>query len=437
MSKRTVFTTISPLPSGVSREAVLDFLKDHLGMIDLNPLVKDRYLIQAPADADPEEVSCTWYSLTDEITYLPGGLATGDISYTCAFYDLPNGIQTHCRAPLGVDIRAKWTLNGTLPGEPLQPVELGIGAPQTGLYIREDVDLRCNLLMAGFVKKNLKKSHGVLIDRLVSKARFGSRAPSFEQRDRLSTTEKPPVRSWSPARPPPSQPLGWPPATQDAPAAQLPRKPSPPRYAQQPYAQPVRYPSPHHPPDVGNQLHLYQANGQDYAAPHQQQQGHGQYNSAPASQSSTPAPPYALPTPASRDPSLYPNPLRLRNSSASSVGSQRESMGQPSWGQNGSSISLGSHQSHHARSASAQSQPHADYPEMNPYSGGAAAEETTPQDKKAPAVFIAELGGHDPRDVIYRAGFRPDAPVEHPASLRPGHNRVTGTLNGPFVAELE
>ncbi|KKY38587.1 hypothetical protein UCDDA912_g01424 [Diaporthe ampelina] len=172
MSKRSVFTTISPLPAGIPREIVLDFLHNHLEMIDLNPLVKERHPIKPPADAPADEMNCIWYSLTDRITYLPGGLASGDISYTCAFHDLPDGIQTHCRAPLNVGIRGKWTLCGTLPGEPAEPVELGIGAPASGLYIREDVDLRCNLLMTGFVKKNLKKSHATLVDHLIEKARL-------------------------------------------------------------------------------------------------------------------------------------------------------------------------------------------------------------------------------------------------------------------------
>jgi len=35
MSRRTIFTTITPLPAGVSRETVLDTLHDHLEMIDV------------------------------------------------------------------------------------------------------------------------------------------------------------------------------------------------------------------------------------------------------------------------------------------------------------------------------------------------------------------------------------------------------------------
>lgn len=58
-----------------------------------------------------------------------------------------------------------------MPGEPAEPIELGLGAPSTGLYLREDVDLRCNIFMAGFVKKTIKKSHSTLVDRLHELAR--------------------------------------------------------------------------------------------------------------------------------------------------------------------------------------------------------------------------------------------------------------------------
>lgn len=102
MSKRTTFTTISPLPPGITRDVVVEFLHNHQEMIDLNPLVKERHCIKPPSHATPEEFHCTWYSLTDRISYLPGGLANGDVTYTCAFHDLPNGLQTHCYAPAGL-----------------------------------------------------------------------------------------------------------------------------------------------------------------------------------------------------------------------------------------------------------------------------------------------------------------------------------------------
>lgn len=137
MSKRTTFTTISPLPPGITREVVISFLHNHVEMIDLNPLVIERHPISPPPHAPAEEQRCVWWSMTDKISYLPGGVVTGDVTYTAAFNDLPNGIQTHVYAPMGTDIRERWSLNGSLPGEPLEPVELGIGAPRQGLYLRE------------------------------------------------------------------------------------------------------------------------------------------------------------------------------------------------------------------------------------------------------------------------------------------------------------
>ncbi|KAL7817858.1 hypothetical protein V8C26DRAFT_398201 [Trichoderma gracile] len=170
MSKRTVFTSITPLPPGISRQTAIDFLHNHVEMIDLNPLVTDRHVIPPPPHALPEEHVCTWYSITDKISYLPGNLATGAISYTAAFHDLPMGLQTHCHAPMGVDLREKWTVGGSEPGEAPEPMELGLGAPRTGLYIREDVIITCNVMMAGFIKKTIKKAHGTLMEALSVKA---------------------------------------------------------------------------------------------------------------------------------------------------------------------------------------------------------------------------------------------------------------------------
>ncbi|TVY91568.1 hypothetical protein LAWI1_G002821 [Lachnellula willkommii] len=172
MSKRTVFTTVTPLPAGISRETVLETLHDHLEMIDLNPLVEERHPIKPPPKSTAEEYHCQWYSLTDRVNYLPGGLASGKVSYDACFHDLPIGLQTHVYAPMGLNIKGKWSLGGSLPGEPVAPVEMGVGAPLQGLWIREDVDMKCNIMMTSFVKKTLKKAHASLVDRLLVKAQI-------------------------------------------------------------------------------------------------------------------------------------------------------------------------------------------------------------------------------------------------------------------------
>ncbi len=170
MSKRTQFTTVTPLPEGITRETVLETLHDHLEMIDLNPLVTERHPIRPPPEADAEEFHAQWYSVTDKVNYLPGGLYSGAVSFNCCFHDLPNGLQTHIYAPMGLDMRGRWTLGGTLPGEPRQPVELGVGIPKTGLYLREDVNMKVNIVMTKFVKGTTKRTHTKLVNRLVEKA---------------------------------------------------------------------------------------------------------------------------------------------------------------------------------------------------------------------------------------------------------------------------
>ncbi|KAG6003173.1 hypothetical protein E4U21_002287 [Claviceps maximensis] len=167
MPKRTLFTSITPLPRHLSRDAAIAFLHDHVSMIDLNPLIQERHRIRPPAHSPDDERGCAWYSLTDKVPYLPRGFGgLGRVTYTCAFHDLPGGLQTHCYAPMGVQTRSRWSVGGRGPGEPPEPVELGLKAPAEGLYLREDVDLRCHFFVAGLVKKTILKSHGTLVERL-------------------------------------------------------------------------------------------------------------------------------------------------------------------------------------------------------------------------------------------------------------------------------
>ncbi|KAF2755082.1 hypothetical protein EJ05DRAFT_121923 [Pseudovirgaria hyperparasitica] len=181
MSKRTYFTTVTPLPPSISKETVMETFHNHFDMIDLGPLVVSRTKCEPPDHASEEERKCQWYTITDRVSYLPGGLAEGNVSFNASFHDLHDGLQTHVFAPMGVNIKGKWSVGGSLPGEPRETSELGIGAPKEGLYIREDVDLRCNMLVMAFVKKNLKKSHEELvqrlINRLIEKERVSGRPP--------------------------------------------------------------------------------------------------------------------------------------------------------------------------------------------------------------------------------------------------------------------
>lgn len=181
MSKRSIYTIITPLPGTITRETAIATLHNHSEMIELNPLVIKHETCRPPPNAPPDEFHCTWYELTDKIQYMPG--VKSNISYKACFHDLPRGIQTHVYAPAGLEIKEKWTIGGNAPGEPRETLELGLqGAPREGLYLREDVDMRCNIVMTNFVKKTLKKAHSVLVDRLVVKADL-----TEERRDGLSS----------------------------------------------------------------------------------------------------------------------------------------------------------------------------------------------------------------------------------------------------------
>ncbi|KAK7738901.1 hypothetical protein SLS63_002238 [Diaporthe eres] len=392
MSKRSVFTSITPLPAGIAREVVLNFLHNHLEMIDLNPLVKERHPIKPPADAPADEMNCIWYSLTDRITYLPGGLASGDISYTCAFHDLPDGIQTHCRAPLNVDIRDKWTLCGTLPGEPAEPVELGIGAPATGLYIREDVDLRCNLLMTGFVKKNLKKSHATLVDTLVEKATLamsGDKDSLYTGRSPSSAAEEKPVL-FSPSQSSQKQAQRY-----SGQATTAGTRRSPPPQLGSPFPLRVRNLS------VGS-AHVTQPlpGTTTTMTPSNSSSGGGRSASYRSSDSSS--------------------------GSTATAATSRPSVSEPRTSSSGDD--------------------HPEYPSLNPYSGAGGGGSSSSPDEPLPPrtpLFFAELVGSEGlrkakgEEEQARGGGGGGAHY-HPSVLRPGGRAGMGArLDSPFIAELE
>lgn len=172
MKKKSVFCTITPIPSHIPRQLAIDMLHSHQEIIELNPLVIEVKAIKAPQSAPPDEFFSTWYEITERIKFIPGiGKAgTGKISFNGCFHDMPWGLQTHVYAPMGVDLRNKWQIRGNQQGEPPETRELGSGAPSSGLYLREDIEIRCNPAVVGFVKKEMKASSKTMVDRLVKKA---------------------------------------------------------------------------------------------------------------------------------------------------------------------------------------------------------------------------------------------------------------------------
>ena len=172
LRKKEVFTQITVIPSHIPRQLALDILHSHSEIITLNPLVLEHHPVKAPRDAAADEYYATWYEITERIQLVPGigKMGSGKISFKGCFHDMPWGIQTHIYAPMNIDMRNNWRICGNQPGEPPEPKELGIDAPAEGLYLREDIEIKCNVTMVSFVKNQMKAASKVMVDRIIKKA---------------------------------------------------------------------------------------------------------------------------------------------------------------------------------------------------------------------------------------------------------------------------
>ncbi|KAI1503748.1 hypothetical protein F5X99DRAFT_89001 [Biscogniauxia marginata] len=176
LRKKEVYTVITPIPSFIPRQLAIDILHSHGEVITLNPLVLSHKQIKAPRDAAADEYFSTWYEITERIQYIPGTgrFGSGKIVFNGCFHDLPWGLQTHIYAPLNVDLRNKYRIGGNQPGvEHPEQAEIGLaalGAPKDGLYLREDIEIRCNITMVGMVKAQMKTASKEMVQRIIKKA---------------------------------------------------------------------------------------------------------------------------------------------------------------------------------------------------------------------------------------------------------------------------
>ncbi|KAF4984083.1 hypothetical protein FDECE_17160 [Fusarium decemcellulare] len=176
LRKKETLTIITPIPGFIPRQLALDILHSHSEVITLNPLVIGHKPISAPRNAAADEFYSTWYEITERIQYIPGmgKIGSGKLTFNGCFHNMPWGLQTHIYIPLGVDMRNRYRVQGNQPGiEPPEQPELGLeelGAPKEGLYLRTDVELKCNITMMGFVKSESRKASVEMVNRMVKKA---------------------------------------------------------------------------------------------------------------------------------------------------------------------------------------------------------------------------------------------------------------------------
>lgn len=144
----------------------------------MNPLVTGFKPIKPPRNAPSDEYYSTWYEITERIQYIPclRRLGSGSISFNGCFHNMPWGLQSHIvvGSPANVDLRNKYRIAGNQPGvEPPVPQEMGLaalGAPKDGLYLHEDIEIRCNFVMVSFVKAQLKTASKEMVNRIIKKA---------------------------------------------------------------------------------------------------------------------------------------------------------------------------------------------------------------------------------------------------------------------------
>jgi len=189
---KTLYTTIDQIPSHIPRQLAIELLQSHGELITLNPLVLDYSAIKAPRDAPNDEFYSTWYEITQRIQFMPGigKMGSSKISFRGCFHDMPWGVQTHMYVPMGIELRHKYQIKGNQPGEPPEPKELGSNAPREGLYLRVDTQIKANVTMVSFVKKELKAASKTMIERMLKKAELidaGILQAMFDDAGKLKT----------------------------------------------------------------------------------------------------------------------------------------------------------------------------------------------------------------------------------------------------------
>ena len=215
LRKKEAFTVITPIPGFIPRQLAIDILHSHSEVITLNPLVLDHQPIAAPQNAETDEYYATWYEITERITFMPGigRMGASIIKFNGCFHDMPWGLQTHIYAPMSVDLRNTYRIAGNQSNhEPPEQLEIGLsalGAPSDGLYLREDIEIKCSRTVMSFVKSQMKKAGGEMVKRIIKKAELldagvlqamieDGKLKTFNPADKRNSNRRSAVQSHSP-----------------------------------------------------------------------------------------------------------------------------------------------------------------------------------------------------------------------------------------------
>ncbi|KAF2724772.1 hypothetical protein K431DRAFT_281723 [Polychaeton citri CBS 116435] len=110
-----------PIPPNIKPQAVTDFLHDHVGLINLSPIVTRHQRKEA---SSPEEGEA--YDVWENIDLLPLGLWKHEIHFSVSFADTPDGVVSFIDAPLGLQSKATYMVRRSNPDGPAD-----VSAPQS------------------------------------------------------------------------------------------------------------------------------------------------------------------------------------------------------------------------------------------------------------------------------------------------------------------
>ncbi|KAF7555712.1 hypothetical protein G7Z17_g1976 [Cylindrodendrum hubeiense] len=185
LRKREALTVVTPIPNFIPRQFAINVLHSHNEVITINPLVVDYRAIASPPGTAADECDSDWYDIVERFKLIPGQAKPGsgiisfngisrDVTFKGCFHNMPWGLQTHIKAPMSVDIRSTYCIASNQSGiEPAERLELGLeslGAPTDGLYLREDIDITCNIAMLSYVKTQLRTASKEMAQRIIKKA---------------------------------------------------------------------------------------------------------------------------------------------------------------------------------------------------------------------------------------------------------------------------
>ena len=188
-NRRTTYTRTNPFTPHLRPQSVIAVLHNHGAMIELNPTVTAHHEIPIPATAAGGERLAVWHEFTETVPFLPGVLgssgswASSTVTPHAAFHDTPSGLETHVYAPLGLEVRGTWSVRKAVgSGERMVVVaaeEEEEVSGEEGLYhLCEDVAITGPWFLTGFARKEHKKNHEAMVERLFGKAQQMERESS-------------------------------------------------------------------------------------------------------------------------------------------------------------------------------------------------------------------------------------------------------------------